>query len=119
VSTAGGVAAGGGTATYSQLQGVAAGLQTQITGLQNQVDDNRREARAGIALAMASSGLQYDTRPGKASLAAAVGYYKGQSGLAVGLGYAVSSRWRVNAAFTGTPEVNEYGAVAGSSWTLN
>jgi hypothetical protein len=41
---------------------------------------------------MASSGLQHDTRPGKASLAAAFGYYKGQSGLAVGLGYAVTSR---------------------------
>jgi autotransporter adhesin len=68
---------------------------------------------------MASSGLQYDSRPGKASLAAAFGHYKGQSGLAVGLGYAVNSRWRINAAFTGTTEVSDYGVVAGSSWTLN
>jgi autotransporter adhesin len=101
------------------LQSVASGLQAQIAGLQNQIDDTRREARAGTALALASSGLQYDTRPGKASLAAAFGYYKGQSGLAVGLGYAVTSRWRINAAFTGTPQVNDYGAVAGTSWTLN
>jgi autotransporter adhesin len=117
VSAAGG--AGSDIVTSSQLQSVAGGLQAQIAGLQNQIDDNRREARAGTALALASSGLQYDTRPGKASLAAAVGYYKGQSGLAVGLGYAVTSRWRINAAFTGTPQVNDYGAVAGTSWTLN
>jgi hypothetical protein len=52
-------------ATYSQLQSVVGGLQTQIASLQNQIDGNLREARAGIALAIASSGLQYDTRPGK------------------------------------------------------
>jgi hypothetical protein len=34
----------------------------------------------------------YDLRPGKASLAAAFGNYKGLLGLAVGLGYAVSDR---------------------------
>jgi hypothetical protein len=31
----------------------------------------------------------------------------------------VTARLRINAAFTGTPEVNDYGAVAGSSWTLD
>ncbi len=110
---------GSDTVSMSQLQGVAGGLQAQISGLQSQINDNLRESRAGVALAMASSGLQYDSRPGKASLAAAFGHYKGQSGLAVGLGYAVNSRWRINAAFTGTTEVSDYGVVAGSSWTLN
>ena len=47
------------------------GLGSQIAGLQTQVDDNRREARAGTALALATSGLHFDPRPGKASLAAA------------------------------------------------
>jgi autotransporter adhesin len=106
-------------ASYGQLQGVATGLQSQIAGLRAEIEDNRREARAGTALALASSGLHFDPRPGKASLAAAFGAYKGQSGLALGLGYAVSDRWRINAAFTGTPQVSDYGMVAGGSWTLN
>jgi trimeric autotransporter adhesin len=75
----------------------------QIAGIQTQVDDNRREARAGTALALATSGLHFDPRPGKASLAAAFGNYKGMSGLAVGLGYAVSDRWRFNAAVPAPP----------------
>jgi hypothetical protein len=36
-----------------------------------------------------------------------------------GLGYAVSHRWRVNAAVTATPQVNEYGFAAGASLMLN
>ena len=44
-----------------------------IAGIQTQVDDNRRETRAGTALALATSGLHFDPRPGKASLAAAFG----------------------------------------------
>jgi autotransporter adhesin len=111
--------AGSDAATYSQLQDVSGGLQSQIAGLQGQIADTRCEARAGTALALASSGLHYDPRPGKASLAAAFGTYKGQSGLAVGLAYTVSERWRVNAAFAGSPDVSEYGVVAGASWTLN
>jgi autotransporter adhesin len=106
-------------ATFGQLQTTAAGLGSQIAGLQTQVDDNRREARAGTALALANSGLHYDPRPGKASLAAALGTYKGISGMAVGLGYALSDRWRFNAAVTATPQVNDYGLAAGASWTLN
>ncbi|MDC7986230.1 YadA-like family protein, partial [Rhodoplanes sp. TEM] len=96
-----------------------AGLQSQVSGLQTRVDDNQREARSGTALALAATGLRYDNRPGKASLAAAFGHYRGQSGLAVGLGYAVSDRWRVNAAFSGAPDVSDYGVVAGASLTLN
>jgi autotransporter adhesin len=87
--------------------------------LESQVADNCREARATAALALATAGSHYDLRPGKASLAAAFGNYKGLSGLAVGLSYAVSDRWRLNAAFTSTPQVNDYGLVAGASWTLN
>jgi autotransporter adhesin len=77
------------------------------------------ESSGRVALALATSGLLYDPRPGKASLAAAFGNYKGMSGLAVGLGYAVSDRWRLNAAFTATPQVNDYGVAAGASRTLN
>ena len=94
-------------------------INSQIGNLSSRVDTLTSESRAGTALALAASGLHYDPRPGKASLAAAYGTFKGQSGMAVGLGYAVSDRFRVNGAFTGTPQVNDYGLVAGGSWTLN
>ncbi|RAI40304.1 hypothetical protein CH338_06575, partial [Rhodoplanes elegans] len=110
----------------AQLQAATSGfgssiatLQNQVGSLQTQVTANQREARAGTALALAATSLQYDQRPGKASLAAAFGNYKGQSGLAVGLGYAVSERWRVNATFSGAPDVSDYGVAAGASFTLN
>ncbi|WP_420130906.1 YadA-like family protein, partial [Rhodopseudomonas sp.] len=102
-----------------QLSGITSGFQSQISGLQDQVWSNQREARAGTALALATSGLSYDHRPGKASVAAAFGNYKGMSGLAVGLGYAMNERVRVNAAFSGVSEVDYYGVVAGASLTLN
>jgi hypothetical protein len=41
------------------------------------------------------------------------------SGLAAGLGYAVTDRLRVNAAFSGSPDVEEYGVSMGMSVTLN
>jgi autotransporter adhesin len=90
-----------------------------VSSLQNQINVNQTEARAGIALAMASSGLQYDTRPGKVSVAAGASAFKGQTALASGIGYAMSDRWRFNASFTATPQVNYYGATVGASWTLN
>jgi autotransporter adhesin len=103
----------------SQLAGVMGNFQGQIGNLQNQVTDNLREARAGIALAMAAGALQFDQRPGKLSVAGAYGNFKGSSGLAIGIGYAASDRWRVNATFSGSPDQNAYGGVVSSSFTLN
>ena len=75
----------------SQLTSMALGtqnqinfLQNQIGGLQNQIDDDRREARGGTALALAATGLRYDDRPGKLSVAGGFGHYKGETGLALG-----------------------------------
>jgi autotransporter adhesin len=87
--------------------------------MQTQISYNQREARAGTALALAASQLNYDTRPGKLSMAAALGFFKGSSGLAAGLGYAVSDSVRVNAAFSGSPDVQDYGVSMGVSMTLN
>jgi autotransporter adhesin len=94
-------------------------INTQLASLQTQISDNQREARAGTALALAAAQLNYDMRPGKVSVAAALGFYKGASGLAAGLGYAVTDRLRVNAAFSGSPDVEEYGVSLGMSVTLN
>ena len=66
-------------------------LQNQIDGLQNQINDDRREARGGTALAWAATGLRYDDRPGKVSVAGGFGNYKGETGLAVGLGYTATN----------------------------
>jgi autotransporter adhesin len=96
-----------------------ANLQSSVGTLQSEISTNQTEARAGTALALASAGLQYDTRPGKVSVAAAVGFFKGQSGLASGLGYALDDKWRLNASFTASPQVADYGFTLGSSWTLN
>ena len=103
----------------SQLSSTAAGFQTQVNSLQSQINSNQTEARAGIALALAAGALQYDQRPGKLSVAAAFGNFRGQNALASGLGYALTDRWRVNASFTATPQVSDYGFTVGSSWTLN
>jgi autotransporter adhesin len=103
----------------NQFNNLATGVQGQIGTLQSEISVNQTEARAGVALAMASAGLQYDTRPGKVSVAAAVGNFKGQTGLASGLGYALTDKWRFNASFTASPQVSEYGVTVGGSWTLN
>lgn len=94
-------------------------INTQLASLQTQIDVNQREARGGTALALAASGLHYDMRPGKLSVAASYGNFKGLSGLATGLAYAVTERVRVNGAFTASPNVNDYGVVLGASFTLN
>jgi hypothetical protein len=102
-----------------QLQSVAAGFQTQLGGLQTQINDTRTEARGGVALALAASGLRYDDRPGKLSLAGAFGNFKGESGLALGLGYAATNRLRFNAAVSGVPNQGSVGGTVSGSITLN
>lgn len=106
-------------ATVGQISSITSGIQSQIGSIQNEVAVNQTEARAGVALALAAGSLQYDTRPGKLSVAAAYGNFKGESGLASGLGYALTDQWRLSASFSATPEVENYGFTVGSSWTLN
>jgi trimeric autotransporter adhesin len=109
--------AGGNLATASAAE---LGLATtaDLAAINRRIDDVNREARGGIALALAASSLQYDTRPGKLSLAAGVGNFKGQSGFATGLGYAHSTILRFNAAFTAA-QAGDVGVSVGASWTLN
>jgi autotransporter adhesin len=59
----------------SQLSSFNSGFQSQLGSLQSQVDTNQREARSGVALALAASNLHYDQRPGKASVAVAFGNF--------------------------------------------
>jgi autotransporter adhesin len=95
-------------------------LTTAVSGLQEQITANQVEARAGTALALASAGLQYDTRPGKLSIATALGSFKGESGIASGIGYSLpDGRFRFNASFSASPRGHDYGGTIGSSLTLN
>jgi len=117
---------GGGNLATTTLSGLGlastadlGAINSQLASLQTQITDNQQEARAGTALALASSRLNFDMRPGKFSVAAAMGYFKGEAGLAAGLGYAVTDRLRMNAAFSGAPQIDGYGASIGMSVTLN
>ena len=70
-------------------------------------------------VALAASGLRYDDRPGKLSLAGAFGNFKGESGLALGLGYAATNRLRFNASVSGVPNQGSVGGSVSGSITLN
>lgn len=94
----------------------------KIRAIDNRVTDVSREARSGTALALAASGLRYNDAPGKTTIAGATGVYRGQVGLAFGLGHTSDDgRWRMNAALTASPTARKptIGAVFGASFTLN
>ncbi|WP_025199918.1 YadA-like family protein, partial [Brucella sp. NF 2653] len=78
----------------------------------------RKEARAGAANAAALSGLRYDNRPGKVSIATGVGGFKGSTALAAGIGYTSKNE---NAHYNVSVAYNEAGTSwnAGASFTLN
>lgn len=101
----------------SQLTSLALGTQNQINFLQNQIDGDRREARGGTALALAATGLRYDDRPGKLSVAGGFGNYKGETGLAMGLGYTATNAFRLNVGVSGVPNQGNVGVVGGAAWT--
>ncbi|WP_164780354.1 YadA-like family protein [Mesorhizobium sp. M7A.F.Ca.US.011.01.1.1] len=103
----------------TQLDGRVGALESGFQDLGSQIGENRREARAGTALALATAGLRYDDRPGKLSLAGGFGNFKGQSGLALGLGYNPSLDFRLNGAISATTNHGDVGVSLGASWTLN
>ena len=69
--------------------------------------------------ALAATGLRYDDRPGKLSVAGGFGHYKGETGLAVGLGYTATNVFRLNVGVSGVPNQGNIGAFGGAAWTLN
>ncbi|BAV48983.1 yada domain-containing protein [Mesorhizobium loti] len=107
------------TSNITQLDGRVGALEAGFQDLGDQISENRTEARAGTALALATAGLRYDDRPEKLSLAGGFGYFKGQSGLALGLGYNTSEDFRLNAALSATTNQGDVGVSVGASWTLN
>ncbi len=107
------------TTNIDLLDGRVGALESGFQDLGNQISENRAEARGGTALALATAGLRYDDRPGKLSLAGGFGNFKGQSGLALGLGYNPSVDFRLNGAVSATTSRGDVGVSLGASWTLN
>ncbi|MER8633736.1 YadA-like family protein [Mesorhizobium opportunistum] len=107
------------TTNITRIDGRVGALEAGFQGLGDQISENRTEARAGTALALATAGLRYDDRPEKLSLAGGFGHFKGQSGLALGLGYNTSEDFRLNAALSATTNHGDVGVSVGASWTLN
>jgi hypothetical protein len=107
------------TNNITQLDGRVGALESGFQDLGDRLSENRTEARAGTALALATAGLRYDDRPGKLSLAGGFGNFKGQSGLALGLGYNPSLDFRLNGAISATTNHGDVGVSLGASWTLN
>ncbi|WP_372953517.1 YadA-like family protein [Mesorhizobium sp.] len=107
------------TNNITQLDGRVGALESGFQDLGGQISENRTEARGGTALALATAGLRYDDRPGKLSLAGGFGNFKGQSGLALGLGYNPSLDFRLNGAISATTSRGDVGVSLGASWTLN
>lgn len=110
-------------ATYTDqrvapLQNQMAGFGSQLADLNRQIGDVRTEARRGAAIGLAAAALRFDDRPGKLSVAAGGGVWRGESAASFGLGYTLpDGSARVNA--TGVTAGRDFGVGAGASFTLN
>jgi trimeric autotransporter adhesin len=95
---------------------------SNLAALANQgINEAKTLAKNGTALALAGTGLRYDDRPGKTSVAGATAFYKGTLGMAFGLGHTSSdATWRYNVSVNGTPWTAkpEVGVVVGASYTF-
>ncbi|WP_409998574.1 YadA family autotransporter adhesin [Bradyrhizobium sp. SZCCHNR1002] len=75
-------------AGISQTDAVNVGqLQSVAAGLQNEITDTRREARRGIVAAVAVAPVLMPSAPGKTSVAVGTGYYRGETGVSVGVSH--------------------------------
>lgn len=100
------------------LQNQVAGFGSQLADLNRQIGDVRTEARRGAAIGLAAAALRFDDRPGKLSVAAGGGVWRGESAASFGLGYTLpDGSARVNA--TGVTAGRDFGIGAGASFTLN
>jgi autotransporter adhesin len=70
-----------------QLNSVAAGFQSQIGGLQNEINSNQQEARRGIASAMAMTPASMPSAAGRTSWAMNTAAFRGEFAFGGGLAY--------------------------------
>jgi len=108
-------------ATQSGFNNLSAMVNQGFQNLQGQISANDKRAAGGTALALAASGLRYDDRPGKYTVGAATGYYRGQFGFAAGAAHTSDDgKWRINASATFTPAATrpDFGLVGGASYSF-
>jgi autotransporter adhesin len=105
-------------AAVAPLQRQMTTFGSQLADLNRQVGEVRGEARRSAAIGLAAAALRFDDRPGKLSVAAGGGVWRGESAASFGLGYTLPDGWaRVNA--TGVAAGRDFGVGAGASFTLN
>jgi len=107
----------------SALDGRIDTLQTNFSAvtsqLQTQINKNRQIAAAGIAGATASGQIRYDDQPGKVSIGIGGGFYDGQGGLGLGIGFTSEDRaLRGNFTVNVAPGVGKVGGGAGFSYSF-
>lgn len=108
------------TEVQSQTGSAIENLTGELSTVRTELTQTRAEARQGIAAAMAMASLRYDERPGKATLAAGFGTFRGSGAITVGMGYTSEDQaWRANAALSHAFGTGEVSVNAGMSWTLN
>lgn len=125
------VTLGNGTAGPVALRNVAPGVAgtdavnvNQLNGLRFDLNEGfdryRTEAQRGTAVALAATGMRFDDRPGRTSVGGSVSYFRGETGVAMGIGHTSSNqRLRYNAAVSFSPNGgNNVGAVAGATFTF-
>lgn len=92
----------------------------RLGNLSGEIRNVQSEARAGIASAMATAALRYDDRPGKGSIAGAMGSFKSSASMAVGVSYtSEDGTVRLNAAVAHSFETSDTSWNVGASWTFN
>ena len=75
----------------SQLSGMSSGFQSQLSGLQSQIWDNRTEARRGIAAAVATASAPMPSAPGKTTWQMRGSVYHGEGGFGFGFAHRLNT----------------------------
>lgn len=104
--------------TDQQISNAFGNQQSAFNRLSQDVREVRREARQAAAVGLAAASLRYDDRPGKLSVAAGGGAWRGEAGAAFGVGYTSPdgiARLNVSASTAG----GEWGVGGGLSLSLN
>lgn len=111
-----------GTRAYTdqRVNELQAYVDGRFSDVNAQIRSVRNEMRGVAAMGMAAAGLRYDDRPGKFSIAGALGGYKGKTAMAFGLGWThPNQNVRLNASLSIVPDTGQKAWNAGAQWILN
>lgn len=90
----------------------------QFNTFKQQLNSVEKESHRSSAIGLAASSLQFDTTPGKFSMSAGFGSWKGEKATAFGAGY-TSNNGMLRYNVRGTHSGNTLGVGGGISLTLN